>query len=416
MSTILPQCPEIEEQVIGNIVHASETIPKLRACGINRKHFINPLHAQLWDFVSARHEKGEPSNLLEIASNMDLASMGGEGVLANLTRRAPIYGEKELERLAEQLREKAALRFLITRAGDVVDQAFRDQDPESVALALAQVAEEAQQEITGRQRSRPIKALLGEFLSEWDARRQGITIARHETGLFELDLALGGGIPKAGLTVCAGETGKGKTALALHLAANAAKRGERILFVSLEMTDFEIIERMVANVGRIPMSDVSTPGEASHGRLEGIKGAISSLAKADAWFSDVMVTGLQDILDECRLLHSQKPLDLILVDYIQLVSGHQNQGMNREREVASVSRALHLTGLQTGAAVVAMSQLNDDGYMRESRAIAQDAKCILAVKDTGIDISKNRQGPGRGTTVPLTLNGMFQRFETARYD
>lgn len=416
---ILPQCPEIEAQIVGNAMQEQHTIPKLKSEGIESKHFLDPVKAKLWGFLVARHEEGLENNLPLVINGLKDAGMldglGGPKAIFDATDVVPIYTDSHLAICAQKLRDKYTLRLLVVEGMDLVQECYRTGDADDAVYRFQRLVEKCRKELTGRQNSRHVKALVEDFLGEWTDRAKGQVTAKHETGLYELDHALGGGIPRGGLTVCAGTTGAGKTALALHMALNACNRGDRVLFVSLEMSDFEIIERLVSNSGNVSMSDITNPQEPTKSTLAGIERAINELKDSDAWFCDTSVTAIEDILSEAEMRASQKPLNLVIVDYIQLVEGTRQKGESREREVADISRRLHMLGMKTGAAVVGMSQLNDDGRMRESRAIAQDAKCILEVTDeAGIQIVKNRQGPKPSNPVPLYLKGEFQRFVMQR--
>ena len=103
-------------------------------------------------------------------------------------------------------------------------------------------------------------------------------------------------------------------------------------------------------------------------------------------------------------------VDLVIVDYIQLIGGGPNRGESREQELSRISKRLKQLAKKLGCPVVTPAQLNDDGRLRESRAIGQDADVVLKINDKGINVDKFRNAP-RFQTLPLALRGEFQRFE-----
>jgi replicative DNA helicase len=122
--------------------------------------------------------------------------------------------------------------------------------------------------------------------------------------------------------------------------------------------------------------------------------AIMKMSKWDLEIRDDCHT-LGSIVASARMSHARKPITLMVVDYLQLVRGDRNNGDSREREVAEVSRTLRLLALELNCVVVALSQLNDDGRLRESRAIGQDATAVWAVSDSSNEGHKSIQIPAQ---------------------
>jgi replicative DNA helicase len=145
-----------------------------------------------------------------------------------------------------------------------------------------------------------------------------------------------------------------------------------------------------------------------------IKTAVETMSKWQLEIRDDC-HDLGQILTAARLAHARKPLKMLVVDYLQLVKGSRNNGDSREREVAEVSRQLRLLGLDLGCVVVALSQLNDDGRLRESRAIGQDATAVWAVRESqeegcrDIYIPAQRNGES-GVACELVFRGEYSSF------
>ena len=190
-----------------------------------------------------------------------------------------------------------------------------------------------------------------------------------------------------------------------------------ILICSLEMTAPQVLDKLIAKIGSVATSNMAT-GLTLEGDLSGVGKAFSALKNANLSIRDDLYD-LNDILATARAMaRSPSGLLLLLVDYIQLVQVDLGRGVSREREVAEVSRRLRLLALETGCVVYAITQLNEQGKARESRAIGQDATAVLIVKHTddpevkSIEVPIQRNGES-GVFCSLNFDGRKSTF-TAR--
>lgn len=408
----LPADPEVEVRLLSGLMQwAGSKLSVLRAHGLVPECFFVPQNRVWFNIICSRHDAGKPIDPILVWEEFESGLFAtGREEFVRVATAEPTGHYAEYH--AELLREKLALRNLIKTGRELEFGAYQGEDPEELVRAARLAIDNAVRMRQGTRRSRTMSELLEDWESEFDARLENKKISRFPTGLRELDVALGGGLTTSGLTVICGATGAGKTALALQILLNAAVRDLHTLLCSLEMLDTECIERLLANLSSTPLTNIANPGEfpPHDHQLDQIRGAVRKLRGMHARITDVITTSLASLLDELETTRQEEGLDLVIVDYIQLVDGRRSRGENREREVAGISKALHRYGLQSGCVMIAMSQLNDDGAMRESRAIGQDAKTVLNVESEGIRIVKNRQGPGKGSLVPLLLEGDFQRF------
>lgn len=187
-----------------------------------------------------------------------------------------------------------------------------------------------------------------------------------------------------------------------------------ILIVTLEMPAAQIIDRLVSIIGQVPSRSLAS-GQLTEREMDGVGRAVSMLNLSDLVIRD----DLYDIASICAAARSmakgKSGLAVLLVDYIQLVRANHIKSDNREREVAEVSRALRLLGLELGCLVIGITQLNKQGGSRESQSIEQDATCLMAVEleenqnERTIKIPRQRSGPS-GVSTKMHFNGKTNSF------
>jgi replicative DNA helicase len=212
------------------------------------------------------------------------------------------------------------------------------------------------------------------------------------------------------LWVIAGHTSRGKSVLMLQIAAEYLTRGERVAVFTLEMMAREVFGRLVSVIGRVNFESISKPATAKKHELEKIQNTTGSLMESELYLDPAETPTLETIRTEAlRIRDATGSLDLIVVDYIQLVEGNRNRNDTRETEIAKVSRGLKRLAKELNCPVITASQLNDDGKTRESRAIVQDADALIFITEDGLKIGKLRNGR-RDDLLPLFLHGAMQRF------
>lgn len=189
-----------------------------------------------------------------------------------------------------------------------------------------------------------------------------------------------------------------------------------ILVISLEMPASQIIDRIVARLGNVSLRSLAE-GVKSEAELAGVQRALTVLHRSNLIIRDDLYD-IQSICSVARAMSkSSTGLGVMFIDYIQLVRCELGKDSTREREVAEVSRSLRLLGLELGCLVMGITQLNEQGKARESRAIQQDATCIMAIEiDTEdnrkVNIPFQRNGPC-GVSTHLRFNGRTASFLNA---
>jgi replicative DNA helicase len=237
-------------------------------------------------------------------------------------------------------------------------------------------------------------------------------------GLRALDLALGGIFPGE-LVVIGGQTSRGKTNLALKVVAHTSLGNQALKCVvfSYEMNREQVRKRLIANQATIRLSALRYPEENfTDADMEKLKALYARTPRGRCIvIEDSYALTIEALNSRCRRLKKSGGLDLCVVDYLQLIPPGVKE-TNRQREVAEISRKLKIMAGQLGLVVVALSQLNEAGQLRESRAIAQDADSILIIQDQDKDeqtsercvrIDKVRQGAVPKDPIKLEFYGDY---------
>ena len=188
------------------------------------------------------------------------------------------------------------------------------------------------------------------------------------------------------------------------------------MIISLEMPASQIIDRLVARMGNVSLRALAE-GVKTHSEMEGVQKAVTKIHNSNIVVRDDLYDIASIVATARAMAKSPTGLKVLLVDYIQLVRCDLGREGTREREVAEVSRSLRLLGLELGCLVISITQLNEQGKARESRAIQQDATCIMAIKldeEEGSDLRKISSPYLRnvpcGVQTTLRFNGKTASF------
>jgi len=252
------------------------------------------------------------------------------------------------------------------------------------------------------------------FLEEYQERIERNSSPGQLTGIHALD-QVGGGMKPGELWIISGKTSGGKSVLSLQMMHEAIKDGKHVLIFSLEMSVSEVAGRLVSGMGKIPMQDIMNPlegGKPNIGDLERIKKGMRYISGKNISFFDRAGMTADWICAQSEIYAESHNIETILIDYIQLCEGSHAKGQSREQEIAKMSRQFKQLAKKVKATVITPSQLNDDGRLRESRAIGHDADVVLKIEEEGIVVEKYRSAK-RGQTLNLEMNGSLQRFETS---
>lgn len=245
---------------------------------------------------------------------------------------------------------------------------------------------------------------MGEAITEYEQSRK-FERRTVKSGLFQLDEHLDGGFEAGQLVILSAMTGNGKTAFATSMLVRISDQGKSAMVISLEMTRKEIVERMISAKAGVPLTKIKRKTESGRQDEERL------MAQNALYNSRVLLDDSSTTIDDiCRqAMHHRDKIDLLIVDYLQLVES--TSGSNREQEVAKVSRRLKLLAKELEIPVIALAQMNRESQkrtstvprlsdLRESSAIAQDANIVMFLHkdeersndERQLIIAKNRSG------------------------
>lgn len=306
----------------------------------------------------------------------------------------------------EQLREAKARRMGILAARRLSEATTSEEAIEELKTSLQAL----QGAITGKSRAKSGKDCVAEFIAEWKAQYESTeSTPGMATGFDEID-SISGGMRNGSLWIICAKSTRGKSVMLLQIAAHAMSNGKTVAIFTLEMTRMEVVGRLVTVMANMDYGPITQPKTSNkHDRAAMARG-ISDVIAAKSWIDDTPNQSMIHIEDECqRIKDSTGALDLIVIDYMQIVKGEKQRGETREQEVARISMAGKQLAKKFGCPVLSASQLNGMGEVRESKSLEQDADTLLFIADDGIKIGKMRNGK-RDDVIRLFLHGDKQKF------
>ena len=436
-----PHSVEAEQSVLGGLLLENTAWDRI-ADVITEADFYRADHRTIFQHVSQLIEHNKPADALTVADSLErsgkLAEGGGQAYIGSLALNTP--SAANIRRYAEIVRERSILRNLAAVGTAIADSAYGAQGKDAHVLideAESRVFQIAEAGARTKQGFVKIDPLLTETVERIDmlySRENKNDVIGLATGFVDLDRYTSG-LQQGELIVIAGRPSMGKTALAMNMAEHAALESKKAVAVfSMEMSGPQLAMRMIGSVGRVDQHQLRT-GTFKEEDWPRLVDAVGKLNDAQIYIDDTAGLNALEVRSRARRLHRQcGGLSMILVDYLQLMSGTANsRDENRATEIAEISRSLKGLAKELKLPVVALSQLNRSvdsrqdkrpmmSDLRESGAIEQDADVILFIyrdevynQDTPrkgiaeIIIAKQRNGPvGK---VDLTFIGRHTRFE-----
>ena len=424
---------DAEHAVINGILNGGiATLDRVQ--DMRQGHFFSEPHRLIFAEMRSMAIDSLPIDVITVAERLHARGLeertGGLAYLGELAANTP--SSSNVARYGRIVIDKSVERELMAAAQSIIG-IVSGVGMTAEKLAKSQAAVMAITEQAEPRQPKPLREVLERAIGLIERRREGLETALG-TGLDVLDRQLNGGLRRGNLAIIAGRPGMGKTALGAGLALHAAMNSVPTLFLSMEMADTELADRLLASAGRVSLSAVlagSMDGEDGHRIFAGL-GKIHDLP---LFIDEQGGLTLYDIASKARSVKRKHGLGLLVVDYLQLASG---DGDNRNQEIEKISRGLKALAKELDIPVVVLSQLSRKveeranrhpmlSDLRDSGAIEQDADIVLMCyrdeyynadsADRGtaeIIVAKNRQGaPG---TVRVAYIAEQTRFESLAYD
>ena len=434
-SKIPPHSLEAERALLGAILLERESLPKAVEL-LKPSDFYKEGHRKIFDTMIALFERNEPVDLLTLSEELRrlrlLEEVGGPSALAELVEEAATAAH--LLAYGAIVREKALLRDLIRIATEIISESYEGREDVEKLLDDAErlIFQISERRMQGS--AVPVRAILKdtfEHIERLYERKEHVTGLA--TGFVDLD-RLTSGLQPSDFIIIAGRPSMGKTAFALNIAKYAGvEQRKRVLVLSLEMSKEQLVQRLLCAEARVDSHKVRT-GYLEPRDWTRMTNAAGRLAEAPVFIDDSPALSVLEARAKARRMKAEHGLDLIVIDYLQLMRGRNPE--NRQQEISEISRSLKALAKELSVPVVALSQLSravearqSKDYrpqlsdLRESGALEQDSDLILFVyrperyglqsedgeRVAEIIIGKQRNGPV--DTVKVTFIPEYASFE-----
>ena len=369
MEKLLPQNIEAEAGVLGSIIIDPEAIVQISDF-LRAEDFYRDAHRTIYEVILQLYEEHSPADFITICDELErlnkLEEVGGASYITSLVNQVPTSGNVEFYgRIVERT---SILRRLIHAAGQIAAIAYEEGDAD-VALDKAEklIFEISQ----GHARSdfSHVRDVLSDYMNKLDQlhERRGMIVGI-PTGFTDLD-RLTGGLQRSDLIVLAARPGVGKTSMSLSLAHNAAiKHQTSIAIFSLEMSKEQLVQRLLSMDASIDQQRLRT-GWIEEDEWDRIVYAMDTLSEANIWIDDTAGISTMEMRSKARRLQAEHGIDLIIVDYLQLmqatIGGKRNE--NRVQEISEISRSLKGLARELNVPILALAQLSRAVESRQSK-------------------------------------------------
>ena len=434
----LPFSPEAEQSVLGAILLDSSCLDRVAEILPRPEYFHQVNHALIYGAMLEMFTVGQPVDFVTVLEKLkespSFEEAQGRTYLVQLAQMVPSISN--VESYARIVRDKYDIRTLILTAREILEEAG-DGSEDAAALL-----DSAEQRIFDIRRGKNMQGLqrIDEILIETYDRLDLLNSPDKElykgvpTGIGELDNTITG-LNRSDLILLAARPGMGKTSFALNIMRHAAVTAQkRVAFFSLEMTKEQLVSRLLSTEALVGGTKLRT-GELSEGEWVRLIEAGEVLSKAQMYFDDSSGITVPEMKAKLRRL---RDVDLVIIDYLQLMSGSKRTEGNRVQEISEITRNLKIMAKELNIPVIALAQLSRASVqrtahrpvlsdLRDSGSIEQDADIVLFLyregyyaggegqPDDSVDhnsgeviVAKNRHGESR--TIPLHWQGEFMRF------
>lgn len=421
-----------EEAVLGSLLLDRDAVIKI-APFLRQEDFYREAHGWIYAAVLDLYARREPPDPVTLSSELErsgrLEQIGGYSYLVSLVNRTPTA--VHIEYYGHIVETAAVLRRLISAGGEIAALGYSEDQP------LAQVLDKAEQLLftvsqrTSSKEFASIEQVLNEYYDRIEAIQHNPgSLVGVPTGFHDLD-EVTGGLQRSDLIIMAARPGVGKTSLALGIAHNAAAKGNKVGVFSLEMSREQLVQRLLAVETGVDSQQLRL-GYLTDEDWQQVSDAIGRLAQMPVYIDDSPGLTVLEVRSKARRLEAEVGVDLLIVDYLQLMQGTARKDGNRVQEVSEISRNLKMLARELNIPVIACAQLSRAvesrtnhvpmlSDLRESGSIEQDSDIVMFIHReemynpetekkgiAEIHIAKHRNGPL--TTVPLRFFNRTTKF------
>jgi replicative DNA helicase len=431
---IPPNSIEAEQAILASLLIDNKAIDRIIDI-LENDDFYHPYNQLLYSTILELNSENKPLDLVTLIAKLEdkgqLAEAGGYEYISSIVDIIP--NASNIVHYAEIAKEKAILRKLIDISTEMSERSFNYVGDINELLDEAERRIFKLAEYKLRNEIKPLSQLITEAFHSLETLYQS---PGHLTGIpsdfIDLDKITNGFQP-SDFIIIAGRPAMGKTAFALNIAMNASSKYKKSVAVfSLEMSSGQLVQRLIGSEARISSTKLKN-GKLTMEEWQNLASIGGKLSEAKLFIDDTAAISAMELRAKCRRIKREHGLDLVIIDYLQLMGGSRAE--NREQQISEISRSLKALAKELNIPVIALSQLNRSvesradrrpypSDLRESGAIEQDADLILFLyrdevynKDTKfpgiaeVIISKHRNGPTG--TVYLTFLKQFTRFENS---
>jgi replicative DNA helicase len=430
---IPPHNNEAEMSVLGAAMLSKDALFDIMEV-VRAKDFYSEIHREIFDVITLLYRASKPVDTVTVSEELkkrnSLDMVGGRAYVFSLASGVP--STANAGEYAKIVAEKATLRQLILASSEILDMGYKEkiEAAEAIDIAEQKIFEIAQARQTKEVAS--IRDVLDQNLNMIDenSKLEG-KVTGVSSGFSDYDKKFGG-FQKSELIILAARPSMGKTAFALNVAQQASlKGGAKVLLFSLEMAKEQLGLRLLAMESRIDSQKLKM-GELENSEWEQLSAAIDTLSKGQLYLDDTPGITVSEIKNKCRRLKAEKGLDLVFIDYLQLMT-FEGRAESRQQEITALSRYLKQLAREIDCPVIVLSQLSRApeqrsdhtpvlSDLRESGSIEQDADIVVflyrdeyytrenSTKPGVCDIivAKNRSGPTG--SIELTWLSNYTKF------
>lgn len=387
---MMPHSTEAEQSVLGCMLINNEVVPKITS-KLKPTDFYAESHKIIFESMFALFTANSPIDFVTLVDKLEksnkLDAVGGIEYITSLANNMP--SAMNYQSYIDIVKRDSLNRALINVSQKIAEKAYEGDDGEkTLSFAEGLIYELAEKEQVSDLEH--IAPALNTAINNMDEiAKNGGKIKGISTGIKEFD-ELTNGLQNSDLILLAARPGVGKTSFAMNIAINAAlEQNKTCAIFSLEMPRVQLAQRSICSVAKVSMSKAKK-GTLTTEDWKYIWTANKKLSEANIYIDDSNMNTPLDILDKCRRLKREKGLDIVVIDYLQLMSGINKKVDNRQQEISEITRYLKITAKELNVPIILLSQLSRAieqrkdhkpmlSDLRESGAIEQDADIVLFI-------------------------------------